>query len=188
MNRTPPPRGFTLVEVVLVAVILVLIGTMVVPRMAGTARSEFAVAVEGVASCLSTFAFQEATDERLVALSFSGTDRQLIVLQLRGDKFAAEWRTAPMAPSVSLPDHISFSLVSVDGASMNPQDWFLSTQPSGGRPDIRLRLESDRGPSAEIALPSHALGPVVRRDGDPNAPMIREPADLDEMGADREAW
>ena len=187
-HRLRRANGFTLVEVILVAVILVLLGTMVVPRMAGTAKSEFLVAVEGVSACLSTFAFQEATDERLVALSFDGTERQLNVLQLRGDAATAEWRTAPMTPSVVLPPHISFAMVSIDGASMSPDDWFVSTQPSGSRPSIMLRLESDRGPSAEIALPPHALGPVVRRDGDPNAPTIREPADLDGMGADREAW
>lgn len=170
------------------AVLLVLLGTMVVPRMAGTARSEFLVTVEGIAACLSTFAFQETTDERLVALDYGEDDRQLNVLQLRGDNVAAEWRTAPMSPSVVLPSHISFSQVLVDGASMNPADWFVSTQPSGVRPTIVLRLESDRGPSASISLPSHALGPVVQRDGDPDAPVVREPADLDDMGADREAW
>ena len=170
------------------AVLLVLLGTMVVPRMAGTARSEFLMTVEGVAACLSTFAFQESTDERLIALEYDDGGRQLEVLQLRGDNVAAEWRTAPMSPSVVLPSHISFAQVVVDGASMNPADWSVSTQPSGVRPAIVLRIESDRGPSASISLPSHALGPIIQRDGDPNAPIIREPADLDDMGADREAW
>ena len=156
--------------------------------MAGTARSEFQVAVEGVSACLSTFAFQEATDERMVALSFGGDGRRLEVLQLRGEVGSPEWRTAPMAPSVVLPDHISFALVSIDGANMSPEDWFASTRPSGPRPSIMLRIESDRGPSAEISLPAHALGPIVRRAGDLDAPTIREPADLDDMGADREAW
>ena len=71
---------------------------------------------------------------------------------------------------------------------LDPTDWFIATPPSGRRPDVRLRLESETGDGAEIILTPHALAPQIVRDGDPEAPYIRESADLDAMGAGRESW
>jgi hypothetical protein len=94
----------------------------------------------------------------------------------------------PMAPSVILPDDFEFVRVTVDLALFDPTDWFIATPPSGRRPDIRLRLESEAGDGAEIVLTPHALAPLIVRDGDAEAPYIREAADLDAMGAGRESW
>ena len=41
---------------------------------------------------------------------------------------------------------------------------------------------------ADVVLTPHGLGPVIVADDDPDAPVIREPADLKEIGADREPW
>lgn len=182
-------RGFTLLEVILAAVVLVILGTMLVPRMTGAARGRFMAATEGVATSLATFAFHESTDERPVAISFMAENRRLDVLVLdRGDRGGAEWRPMAMAPSVILPDDFSFVRVTVDQASFDPNDWFIATPPSGRRPDIRVRLESDAGDAAEIVLTPHALSPVIQREGDLEAPYVREAADLDAMGAGRQPW
>ncbi|MAC20287.1 MAG: hypothetical protein CMJ23_11555 [Phycisphaerae bacterium] len=167
------------------AVLMVIIGTMVVPRMAGVSRGEFALTTEGVATAMASFAFHEATDERLVAITSRSTNARVDVLVLGS---SGEWQPMTMASSLSLPDGTFFSQVIVDGAMLDPNDWFISTLPGGQRPDIRIRLESEQGDGAEVILTPHALGPVIIRDGDPEAPMVREPADLDEMGADRESW
>ncbi len=178
-------RGFTLLEVIIVAALLVVLGTFVVPRMAGVAKGRFTMTTEGVASSLSAFAFHESTDERLVAIAFLDINGRVDVLVLDD---SGEWMPMAMAPSLILPDDTYFSSVSVDGALQDPGDWFVSSKPGGKRPDIRIRLENERGDAAEIVLTPHGLGPVVLREGDPDAPTIREPADLDEMGADRESW
>jgi hypothetical protein len=177
-------------EVILVAVVLVILGTMLAPRMTGAARGRFTAATEGIATSMATFAFHEATDERPVALAYRANDRRLDVLvldSLDGDA-GVEWRPMPMAPSVILPDDFEFVRVTVDQALFDPADWFIATPPSGRRPDVRLRIESQAGDGAEIVLTPHALAPLIVRDGDPQAPYIREAADLDAMGAGRESW
>jgi prepilin-type N-terminal cleavage/methylation domain-containing protein len=178
-------RGFTLLEVIVVAAMLVLIGTIAVPRMVGVSRGQFTMTTEGVASAFASFAFQEATDQRLVAIAHLESNGRVDVLMLDKD---GEWIPMPMAPSLVLPEGTIFTRVSVDGALQDPRDWFVSTMPGAKRPDIRVRLESENGDGAEIVLTPHGLGPLVIRDGDPSAIEIREPADLDEMGADRESW
>lgn len=178
-------RGFTLLEVILVAALLVVIGTIAVPRMVGVTKSRFMSTTEGVASAMASFAFQEATDQRLVAIAHLESNGRIDVLVLGQD---GEWNPMTMAPSIQLPEDTVFTRVSVDGALQDPRDWFVSSKPGAKRPDIRLRLENENGDGAEIVLTPHGLGPQVIRDGDPLAPTIREPADLDEMGADRESW
>lgn len=169
--------------------VLVILGTMLAPRMAGTARGRFNTASEGIATSMATFAFHEATDDRPVAITYRADNRRLDVLVLGAEESGgAEWRPMPMAPAVVLPDDFEFARVSVDGALLDPLDWFVATPPSGRRPDIRLRLESEAGDGAEIVLTPHALSPTIVRDGDPEAPYIREAADLDAMGAGRESW
>ena len=174
---------------IIASVLLVLLGTMLVPRMSGIARGELDVAVEGVGTAFAAFAFTESTDQKLVALSYTASNRRLDVFQLRAtDGKTNEWRPLTMAPSLILPEFIDFTRVTVDGAALDPTDWFISSDSSGLRPDIRIRLESETGDGADIALLPHGLGPVIVRDGDPNPPYLRERTDLAEIGADREDW
>ena len=170
---------------ILVAALLVIIGTIAVPRMVGVTKGRFMMTTEGVASAVASFAFQEATDERLVAIAHLESNGRVDVLVLDED---GEWNPMAMAPSIILPADIVFTRVSVDGALQDPRDWFVTSVPGGKRPDIRIRMEDENGEGAEIVLTPHGLGPQVIRDNDPQAPTIREPADLDEMGADRESW
>jgi hypothetical protein len=175
--------------VIIAAVLLVLLGTMLVPRMSGIARGELDVVVEGVGTAFAAFAFTESTDQKLVALSYTAANRRLDVFQLREtDDKASEWRPLTMAPSLILPEFIEFTRVTVDGAALDPTDWFISSTSSGLRPDIRIRIESETGDGADIALLPHGLGPVIIRDGDPDPPYLRERTDLGEIGADREDW
>jgi hypothetical protein len=175
--------------VIIASVLLVLLGTMLVPRMSGIARGELDVAVEGVGTAFAAFAFTESTDQKLVALSYTASNRRLDVFQLREtDGKSSEWRPLTMAPSLILPEFIEFTRVTVDGAALDPTDWFISSSSSGLRPDIRIRIESETGDGADIALLPHGLGPVIVRDGDPDPPYLRERTDLAEIGADREDW
>ena len=174
---------------IIASVLLVLLGTMLVPRMRSIARGELDVAVEGVGTAFAAFAFTESTDQKLVALSYNASNRRLDVFQLKEtDDRTSEWRPLTMAPSLILPEFIDFTQVTVDGAALDPADWFISSSSSGLRPDIRIRIESETGDGADIALLPHGLGPVIVRDGDPNPPHLRERTDLAEIGADREDW
>ncbi|MDA7765805.1 hypothetical protein N8917_00525, partial [bacterium] len=138
---------------IIAAVLLVILGTILVPRMSGMARGELDVAIESVGTIVATFAFAEATDEKLVALSYSDENRRFDVFVLAaGDSGEIDWRPLTLAPSLILPDQISFTRVTIDGAAYDPRDWFVASSPSGLRPDIRIRLESESGDGAEVAL------------------------------------
>ncbi len=175
---------------ILVGVVLVILGTMLAPRMTGASRGRFTAAIEGIATSMATFAFHESTDERPVALAYTFDARRIDVLvlgEVQGER-GAEWRPMPMAPSVILPEDFEIVRVMVDQTMYDPRDWFVATPPSGRRPDVRVRIESEAGDGAEIVLTPHGLAPSIIRDGDSRAPYIREASDLDAMGAGRESW
>ncbi|MEE2896312.1 MAG: type II secretion system protein [Planctomycetota bacterium] len=184
-SRATAPRGFTLVEVIIVAALLLVVGAFVVPRMVGVSKGEFRVTTEGVAAALSAFAFHESTDERIVGIAYLENTGRVDVMILDDE---GEWIPMPMAPSLVLPADTGFASVVADGAQLDPRDWFVASVPGGRRPDIRLRLENESGSGADVVLTPHGLGPVIVADDDPDAPVIREPADLKEIGADREPW
>ena len=185
------PQGFTLVEVIVVVAILAMLATMVVPRMAGISRQRGEIAIENTASILAAFAFHDSTGGMPIALSYDGDFRQLELQILEPDPESStgrpSWRVHPFTQPYTLPDDVEISSISSDGEPLNPEDFFITSRSAGDRPAIELRLEST-GQDASIVLSPYALAPVVNRTNDEFPVIVRERADLDEMGLDREDW
>ena len=185
-------RGFTLLEVILVGVVLILLATMIVPRMSGMSRRRNDAAVEAAASVVAAFAFHESTGRRQIALSYDADFRQLELQVLEFDPAdpsrRPEWRVHPYTQPVTLPESVEITNISSNGEQLDPDQFFISTDAAGSRPSIDMRLDTDNNNGATIALTPYALGPIVIFDRNENPPIIREPADLDSMGLEREDW
>lgn len=191
-TRPSHARGFTLLEVVIVGIVLVLLATMIVPRMSGISRRRNDAAVEAAASVVAAFAFHESTGTRQLALSYSADFRQLElqVLEFDPDDPARRprWRIHPYSQPVTLPESVDISSITSNGELLDPDDFFIATEAAGNRPSIELRIDADDNSGATIALSPYALSPIVIFDRYENPPTIREPSNLDEMGLEREDW
>ena len=190
-NVRSHPRGFTLIEVIIVAVVLVLLATAIVPRMSGVSRRKNDAAFDAVASVIAAFAFHESTNNGQLALSYDNDFRQLELQVLeQSDSNSGQrpiWRIHPFTQPITLPDNMDITMIFSDGEALNPEDFFITTQSSGDRPSIELKIEADDD-SATISLTPYALSPVLVRKGDQKQKTIRIRSNLDDMGLEREDW
>ena len=194
--RNPPTistlRGFTLVEVVIVGVLLVLLATMVVPRLSGMTQRRQDAAIDAAASVVAAFAFHESTGTRQLALSYDEDYRQLElqILDVTGDdpNGRAEWRVHPNSQPVTLPEMVEIASVSSDGEALDPDKFFIASTSAGDRPSIMLRLNGDANTGATIVLTPYALAPKVTFDRDNAVTPPHERANLNDMGLEREDW
>ena len=194
--RNPPTistrRGFTLIEVVIVGVLMVLLATMIVPRLSGMTRRRQDAAIDAAASIVAAFAFHESTGTRQLALSYDENYRQLElqILDVVGDdpNGRPEWRVHPSSQPVTLPEMVEIASVSSDGELLDPDNFFIASTSAGDRPSIMLRLSGDANTGATIVLTPYALAPKVTFDRDVATTMPHERANLNEMGLEREDW
>lgn len=191
-RRNHPFRGFTLIEVVIVGVLMALLATMIVPRLSGMMRRRQHAAIDGAAAVVAAFAFHEATGTKQLALSYDTDFRQLELQVLDSvdddDTTKPEWRVHPYSQPFTLPETLEITSVQSDGEALDPDRFFIASQSAGDRPWIVLRLESASNTGATITLSPYALAPNVHFDSDENAIRARERFDLDDMGLEREDW
>lgn len=191
-NSHTHPRGFTLLEVIIVAVVLVLLATMIVPRMSKMSQRRNNAAIESAASVVAAFAFHESTGRKQLALSYDSDFRQLELQVLEFDANDSmnrpHWRIHPFTQPVTLPESVDIVSISSNGEPLDPDDFFIATEAAGNRPSIEMRFDTDNDNGATIALTPYALSPVVIFDHMDNAPMVRQPANLEDMGLEREDW
>ena len=182
-------RGFTLLEMIIVVVILGIIASMAIPRLSGTRGREYELKVEQAADLMVMFAHRLTTSTKATGLQYDPSNRRLYLLTLIKDDDNEEsyWIDDPLAPPVIFPDWMNEDAISIitDGDYADTSQWPLTTMPGENRPIIEILVEwEDR--SALIMLASHAMAPSVWLDGEGSEPLT--PIDLDAAGQTREEW
>ena len=193
---TRPPRwsrsAFTVLEMMVVLMILAILATLAVPRLTGTARREFRLAVDQVSDLLTMFAQREQLGRRPVGLRYETADHRLALVVLDSDPdetdVVAAWTHDRHVSPIALPPHVFVQEVTADGDAVDINDWPLSTAPSERRPTIAITLLNERdGEVATLVLAGHAI--VPQEIGAAAAGVyIAEPEDLDAAGRSREDW
>jgi len=195
LSRPTSPRAFTLIEVTVVVVILVLLASLTVPRLAGTARKEFDHVVDQVADLLLMYAQRDQLGRGAVGLTRVRNDKEgvdeILLVKLESyeqdERTISQWVADPLTPPVRLPSIVDRNgiIILIEGEPVD-LSWAPVTHQIGeDRPTIEITLRSiDGEQKATLLLSPHALAPERIDQGAP----VRTPLDLDAAGRSREEW
>ena len=195
-RRTPTirrSRGFTLVEVIVVAILLSFAALAVVPSLRANPSAKFQLATDQVMDLLSVYALRDRTGNAPVALQrqldFQGmevvSDRLALLVQ---DEIygVTEWRIDPHVRPVELIEAISRDGIDVrlDGELIDTEGEPIAHRPGEDRPDILVLLrQEDLQLTSMIRLSPWSIAPS--RDGRAEA---MDEIDLDGLGRSEVDW
>jgi len=183
-------RGFTLIELIVVAALLAVVAALVVPRLTGMSRREADMAAERLSEVLAMFAFRDATGAQQSAIWLNPESDCVELWNLESDPERPaeppQWVADRFVQAFRLPPGVELTEVSSDGQRMVGDEWRILSAPGGSRPRIEMRLAAE-GRDIVLLLEPSATSPVRYDDG-----SLREGGrvaiDLDETGRDREPW
>jgi len=184
------PNAFTLMEILVVAVILAVIGAMIVPRLAGQRTFTVQLTGERVAEMLGTFAFRSSLAGQPVALMRNPETAQLEIWVLDMDPEhpdrPAEWRPDRFSRTCVIPDGVAVLEVRANGQRLVPDEWRVIASPGIPRPRLEIVIGDD-ATEITVVLEPRASAPYLTSEGRPQA-IGRTPIDLDREGRERELW
>jgi prepilin-type N-terminal cleavage/methylation domain-containing protein len=182
-------RGFTLMEMIVVVIVLAVLASMAIPRLSGTRFREYELKVEQTADLMVMFAHRLSTSTKATGLQYDAPNRKLFLLALQKDIESGEsyWMDDPLSAPVTFPLWMEEDAVTIltDGDFADTSQWPLTTMPGENRPIIEISIEWEDHASL-IMLASHAMAPSIWIDGDGTEPLT--PIDLDAAGQSREEW
>jgi len=192
-SRCNRPRGFTLLEVMVVVIILALVATITVPRLTGMAKREFDLVAERVADLLTMFAQRDNLGQKPVGLWYDESRRALTLVVLDvidpESRTQADWQIDPFVDPVRLPDVVDANslMVIADGEAAYIAEWPLGHTPGEARPTIEVYFQSFDG-QHRVTLVLQPYDVAPRRMDRSGRAQARLPLDLDAAGRSREDW
>ncbi len=191
-SRIPQPRrGFTLLELLVVLVILALLFSMIVPRFAGTDRRALQLVSDQVADLLTMYAHRATLGQKPVGVGYDPERRAIMLLVIdidldRPDQ-PADWQVDRLVTPVKLPSTVDLFDARADGEPVDLALWPIANRPGKDRPTIEITLVGRDGETTAVVLAPHAVAPR-QIDPDEVGPAVRMPIDLDAAGRHREEW
>jgi prepilin-type N-terminal cleavage/methylation domain-containing protein len=181
-------RGFSIIEVVIVAVMLAIVAATIVPRFAVANRQIEEKAVLEVEDLLRMYAFRNSAGPQQISLYYDGVAGEVSLwikdLDPSNPEGPRVWQQDRLSSPVELPTGMGIVEALADGISMREDPWNIPTLPDGSRPRIELVL-AGADVTATLVLDNYTVTPV--RVGDKGA-VVREQVDLDAQGAGLEPW
>jgi prepilin-type N-terminal cleavage/methylation domain-containing protein len=184
-----PRRAFTIIEILVATIILVVLAAAVVPRVAGLGWFSHDSAMTQMEQVLAMFAYRESSGTQQVALMRDGEtgDIALVVMkQPPGLDAEAQWEYDTMVKPFRVPGEMELVAITADGQELDPREWMIASIPSGGRPEIVMTWVGPSG-ETELRLPATQLIPR-RADNGVSLVAEREGVDLDSSGLTQEDW
>ena len=187
----PTRRGFSLVEVIIVIVILSLFAGLIIPRVAGISRGTDQLTVMQAADLLAAFAYRDSIASGKTAMEFDGDRRALMLMAYVPEAIGTEsdtWTVDTLAPIVFLPEGIELSAFR-DGALLADSGWWIESSSDGTRPKVEFELEGKELDSS-ITLPPWSQSPYTtdRMKNAFSRVVLPEEIDLDSSGQERIRW
>ncbi|MFZ9914804.1 MAG: type II secretion system protein [Phycisphaerales bacterium] len=181
-------RGFSLIEVVIVCVMLAMVAATVVPRFLVLQRQREEKAFVEIEDLLRMYAFRNAAGTQQIGLYFSRSTNEVSLwiydLNPADPDGPRVWQQDRLSNPVELPDGVEVARTLADDAMLDRDEWNITTNPDGSRPRIEIEVIGTEK-QALLVLEPYASVPV--RADDPRA-VIREPIDLDAQGSPYDPW
>lgn len=181
-------RGFSLIELIVVSILIVILGAITVPRMVSLDRRQEDKALIEVEDLMRMFAFRNSVGTQQIALHYDRTRNTLSlwILDLNPEdpEGARVWQQDRLSYPVELPEGMTITEAAADDATLRDEIWTIASHPDGSRPRVAMLVEG-RKVSGEIVLDSYSTVPVrIDKDG----AIVREPIDLDAEGRTFDRW
>ena len=140
-------RGFTLIEVIVVTVLMAMLAIVMVSRLTGAANREFDLASERVSDLLLMFAMRSEFADEPVGILLDPDRNSLRLVVRRGERgeFNDGWEFDNSVQEIRLPHFIEGTSMefSADGDSVDPSDRPLTNLPGQPRPRIEVTMQSN---------------------------------------------
>lgn len=185
-------RGFTLIEIMVVTIILVIVGAIVIPRMTGKNVVTVQLAAEQASASLAMFAYRSSLAAQPVALrrdpEFGTIEVWVLDADLARPDQPPTWKIDRFAKPLALPSGTVLAEVRIDGQPLETQEWQVVSTPSMPRPRIELVVAAEEGDDEiTIVLEPRASAPYIVQAGR-TMEIGRVPIDLDREGRGKELW
>ena len=186
----PVHRGFTIIEVVIVVLVLAVLASVVIPRLGGVGRRTERLSIDRVSDLLAAFGYRDSLASGSSAIEYNATDHSLTLLILRRDPEQPNepeiWMRDILAPVTKLPGTVELSAFE-DGERLPNGDWSLLTNMDGTRPKIEMELLGENI-HATVLLDPWAQTPTVVDENTQANSTLTTSIDLDAVGQDKDPW
>ena len=190
-NRSNPRRsrrGFSLLEMIVACSILVIVGTLALPRFLVVDSQREEKAVVAVEDLLRMFAFRNSAGLQQVSLHYTRENATLALwimdLNPADPEGPRVWQQDRLSSAVELPEGLKIERALADGLPVTEDEWSIATNPDGSRPRIEISF-AGKDSRAELVLETYSNSPI--RADDPRT-RARQPIDLDAEGGAYDPW
>ncbi|MFM7051349.1 MAG: prepilin-type N-terminal cleavage/methylation domain-containing protein [Planctomycetota bacterium] len=181
-------RGFSLIEVVIVCIMLAMVASTVVPRFLVLQRQREEKSFVEIEDLMRMYAFRNAAGTQQIGLYFNRGSNELTLwiydLNPNDPEGPRTWQQDRLSNAVALPDGVEVVRAMADEILLDRDEWNITSYPDGSRPRIEIELAGTEK-QALLVLEPYASVPV--RADDPRA-ILREPIDLDSQGSPYDPW
>lgn len=189
-GRLASRGGFTMIELIVVSVLMVVLAAVIVPRVVGSESRQARVTAEAVRDLLTAAGEREAMTSQEVTLAFDGEGTGTGRLSLLS---VSEPGKAPTPDPLSRPvvlEGLEVESCSAAGVRLNQQRWRIPLREGDIRPSIAIVLRRPDGDGWLVSLSSEAASATLTElTAKEVAPVgVSGAIDLDRTGRSGEAW
>ena len=190
MDRGPANpfrRAFTIIEVIVVAIILAVLAAAVAPRLVAMGGREVRASALAVGDLVSVAARRDTLTSQRVALEFDANNDSLVLMTMQAadDSGAVSWRPDKLMPGVVLGGTVMQA--SADGVALDAKGWRVEFPQGSRRPSLEIVLSDAKNKEHwRVNLPSIASHAAVSAGNAQGA--SDQSIDLDATGGGTSPW
>ncbi len=177
-----------MMEMIIVVIVLGLLATAIVPRMAGTDARRARITHDATVDLLTVLAYRTAISLHPLGLEYDADARLLRIVTLSVDEQTGrpQWRADRLSTAVQFPLDVQIADCRAAGRLIKESSWLIEFPVEEPRPELSLHLV---GPKLDVVcmLETHATAAKSVRLGEEIDDALN-PIDLDAIGRGLQSW